>query len=163
IRLIGALVGLQPEGAALADRLQSGLDRLAEEGARLPRRPRVFFEEWHDPLISGIRWVSELVELVGGEDICRETRGEQGATGRIFTPEAIGARNPEAVIASWCGRKASREKIIARPGWSEVRAVVDDQLYEVKSTLILQPGPASLTDGVRELSRIIRAVAHGER
>jgi len=162
VRVVGALVGLASEGAALADALEANLVRHAEAAAHLPRRPRIFFEEWHEPLISGIRWCSELVELVGGEDICVETRGQQGAAGRIFSPEAIALRNPEAVIASWCGRKASAEKIRSRPGWSDVAAVQNDQLYEIKSTFILQPGPASLTDGVAQLADIIAAVARGE-
>ena len=132
------------------------------EPTSLPRRPRIFFEEWHEPLISGIRWCSELVELVGGEDVCAESRSSQGAQGRIFDPQEVARRDPEGVIASWCGRKAKPEKIAARPGWSQVRAVLDDQLYEVKSSLILQPGPAALTDGVEQLARIVEAVARGE-
>ncbi|MBM4778365.1 MAG: cobalamin-binding protein [Archangiaceae bacterium] len=163
IRLIGGLVGAAPQAEALADSLERGLDALANENASLPKRPRVFFEEWHEPLISGIRWCSELVERLGGEDICVECRTEQGAKGRIYEPAEIARRNPEVVIASWCGRKATREKIISRPGWASVRAVVDDQLYEVKSPFILQPGPAALTDGAAQLARIVRAVATGER
>lgn len=163
IRVIGGLVGASAKAEALADALERGLEVLANENAALPKRPRIFFEEWHEPLISGIRWCSELVELMGGEDICAESRTEQGAKGRIYAPEEIAQRNPDAVIASWCGRKATREKIVCRPGWSSVRAVVDDQLYEVKSPFILQPGPASLTDGAAQLARIIRAVALGER
>ncbi len=163
IRVIGGLVGAAVRAEALADELQHGLERLASANATLPRRPRVFFEEWHEPLISGIRWCSELIELLGGEDVCAECRTEQGAKGRIYAPEEIARRNPDVIIASWCGRKANREKIAARPGWSAVRAVLDDQLYEVKSAFILQPGPASLTDGAAQLARIIRAVATGER
>lgn len=163
IRVIGALVGASTKAEALADELERGLEALANQNATLPKRPRVFFEEWHEPLISGIRWCSELVELMGGEDVCAECRTEQGAKGRIYAPEEIARRNPDAVIASWCGRKATKEKIVSRPGWSSVRAVVDDQLYEVKSPFILQPGPASLTDGAAQLARIIRAVAMGER
>jgi iron complex transport system substrate-binding protein len=163
IRVVGALVGRAEGAEALADELSRNLEAHAERAAALPRRPRVFFEEWHEPLISGIRWCSELVELVGGEDICAETRAEQGAKGRIFQPEEIARRNPDAVVASWCGRKAKPEKIRGRAGWSEVRAVADDQLYEIKSTYILQPGPASLTDGVEQLAQIVTAVARGER
>lgn len=163
IRIIGALVGLAGKAEALADELAQGLRALSERAATLPRRPRVFFEEWHEPLISGIRWCSELVELAGGEDVCVETRSQQGAKGRIFAPEEVARRDPEVVIASWCGRKAKREKIVARPGWSEVTAVREDQLYEVKSAVILQPGPASLTEGVAQLEAILRAVAEGRR
>jgi iron complex transport system substrate-binding protein len=163
VRVVGALVGRAEAAEALADELTANLERHAEAADRLPRRPRIFFEEWHEPLISGIRWCSELVELVGGEDVCRESRAHQGAKGRIFPPEEVARRDPEAVIASWCGRKAKREKIASRPGWAGVRAVVEDQLYEVKSSLILQPGPAALSDGVDRLARIVAAVAHGER
>ena len=163
VRIIGALVGVAQKSEALADSLQANVERLAKENASLPRRPRVFFEEWHEPLISGIRWVSELFEVLGADDVCVETRTEQGAKGRIFTPEEVARRNPELVVASWCGRKAKREKIIARPGWSEVTAVREDQLYEIRSPVILQPGPALFTDGAAQVARIIRAAALGEK
>ncbi|QSQ23462.1 cobalamin-binding protein [Pyxidicoccus parkwayensis] len=163
VRLTGALVGRAEDAARLADELTANLQRHAEAADALPRRPRIFFEEWHEPLISGIRWVSELVEIVGGEDVCRESRASHGAKGRIFEPEEVARRNPDAVIASWCGRKAKREKMVARPGWAEVTAVVEDQLYEVKSSVILQPGPAALSDGVAQLARIVAAVARGEK
>ncbi len=146
-----------------ADELSAGLARLAEGAAALPRRPRAFFEEWPEPLISGIRWVSELLELCGADDVCRETRSEQGAQGRIFAPAEVARRDPELVIASWCGKKAVRARIAGRSGWADVRAVRDDQLYEVKSTIILQPGPAALTEGAAELARIVAAVARGEQ
>jgi iron complex transport system substrate-binding protein len=123
----------------------------------------VYFEEWPDPLIAGIRWVSELLEIAGADDVCVESRSSHDAKGRIQDPAEVARREPEVVIASWCGRKARRERIVARPGWGTVPAVRDDQLYEVKSALILQPGPAALTDGVAELSRIISAVARGDR
>ncbi|NVJ25509.1 ABC transporter substrate-binding protein [Myxococcus sp. AM011] len=163
VRVTGALVGRAEAAEKLAAELTANLERHAEAAQKLPRRPRIFFEEWHEPLISGIRWCSELVELVGGEDICRESRASQGAKGRIFEPEEVARRNPEGVIASWCGRKAKRDKIASRPGWSQVQAVLDDQLYEVKSSLILQPGPAALSDGVERLARIVSAVARGEK
>jgi iron complex transport system substrate-binding protein len=163
IRVIAGLVGRSEAGEALARELTAHLDQIADDAASLPRRPRIFFEEWPDPLIAGIRWVSELLELAGGEDVCVESRAEQGARGRIFAPDEVARRDPEAVIASWCGRKAVRERIAGRPGWARVRAVVDDQLYEVRSTIILQPGPAALTDGVDELVRIVSAVARGEK
>jgi len=163
IRVVGALVGRADDAARLADELAAGLARRADEASSLPRRPRVFFEEWSDPLIAGIRWTSELVELVGGEDVCRECRASQGAKGRIYDPAEIARRDPQVVIASWCGRKASRDAIVGRPGWTSVTAVKDDQLYEVKSTYVLQPGPAALTDGVAQIARIVTAVARGER
>jgi len=163
VRITGALVGLAEEADALATRFGSGLARHAEAAAALPRRPRMFFEEWNEPLISGIRWCSELLELVGGVDVCAESRASHGAQGRIFPPEEVARRDPEGVVASWCGRKAKPEKIRSRPGWAAVRAVVDDQLYEIKSSVILQPGPAALTEGVDQLARIVGAVARGER
>jgi len=163
VRVVGALVGRTSASEALARELEAGLERHALAAAALPRHPRVFFEEWHQPLISGIRWCSELIELVGGVDICAESRLHQEAKGRIYQPEEIARRNPEVVIASWCGRKASREKIRAREGWQTISAVQDDQLYEVKSSYILQPGPAALSDGVDQLARIISAVARGEK
>jgi len=163
VRLTGALVGRGEEADALASRLGAGLARHTDAAASLPRRPRMFFEEWHEPLISGIRWCSELMELVGGVDVCVESRASQGAQGRIFPPEEVARRDPEGVVASWCGRKAKPEKIRGRPGWAEVRAIRDDQLYEIKSAIILQPGPAALTEGVDQLARIVAAVARGER
>jgi iron complex transport system substrate-binding protein len=163
LRLVTAAVGRGEDGAALAARLEGGLAAVAEEAARLPRRPRVFFEEWPDPLIAGIRWVSELVELAGGEDVCVETRASQAAKGRVKDPAEVARRDPEVVIASWCGKKARREVIAGRPGFAGVTAVREDQLYEVKSAIILQPGPAALEDGVRALARIIGAVARGEK
>lgn len=162
VRVVGALVGEGFAAERLADELERGLDGLMEENARLPRRPRVFFEEWHEPLIAGIRWCSELVELLGGDDIYAETRTQQGAKGRIVEPSSVAQRDPELVIASWCGRKAKREKIVSRPGWAQVSAVRHDALYEVKSAFILQPGPAVLTDGAAQVARIIAATARGE-
>ncbi|MGZ3446414.1 MAG: ABC transporter substrate-binding protein [Myxococcaceae bacterium] len=162
VRLTGALVGRGEEADGLANRLGAGLARHADAAAALSRRPRMFFEEWHEPLISGIRWCSELLELVGGVDVCVESRASQGAQGRIFAPEEVARRDPEGVVASWCGRKAKPEKIRGRPGWAGVRAVLDDQLYEIKSFVILQPGPAALTEGVEQLARIVGAVARGQ-
>jgi len=162
VRVVGALVGVTEPAEELARRLEANLERHARIASLLPRRPRVFFEEWNDPLISGIRWCSELIELVGGDDVCVESRRHGEAKGRTYDPAEVARRDPEVVIASWCGRKASREKIRARPGWSEVTAVRDDQLYEIKSSLILQPGPAALSDGVEELAEIVAAVARGE-
>jgi iron complex transport system substrate-binding protein len=163
VRVVGALVGLPDKADALADELRANVERHAAAAAALPKRPRVFFEEWHEPLISGIRWCSELVEVAGGDDVCRETRTEQGAKGRIFEPEEVARRDREGVVASWCGRKVALDRITGRPGWSEVTAVRDDQIYEIKSVYILQPGPAALTDGLDQLARIVGAAARGEK
>jgi iron complex transport system substrate-binding protein len=165
VRTVAALVGREAQGEALAGELTGNLARAAEAAAGLPRRPRAFFEEWPDPLISGIRWVSELLEVAGADDVCPETRSEQGArgrTGRIVDPAEVARRDPELLIASWCGKKAVRATIAGRPGWDRVAAVRADQLYEVKSALILQPGPAALSDGLAQLSRIVAAAARGQ-
>jgi len=163
MRLVAAAVGRAEAGEQLATTLAEGLARVAAEAAALPRRPRVFFEEWPDPLIAGIRWVSELVELAGGVDVCAESRASHAAAGRIYAPDEVARREPEVVVASWCGRKARAAVMAARPGWGEVPAVRNGQLYEVKSALILQPGPAALTDGVACLARILGAAARGEQ
>jgi iron complex transport system substrate-binding protein len=163
IRVIGALVGMPEKAQALADQLIENLDRHARHAGTLPRRPRVFFEEWHEPLIAGIRWCSELIEIAGGEDVCAESRKQSGARGRIYDPREVAKRNPDVVVASWCGRKVSREKIRQRPGWDVVSAVRTDQLYEIKSSYILQPGPAALTDGLDQLAQIIEAVARDQQ
>ena len=157
VRVTGAIVGRPEKAEQLADELQQNVERHAAN--RPSRRPRVFFEEWPDPLISGIRWVSELIEIAGGEDVCSESRQHQGAKGRIYDPKEVAQRDPEIVIASWCGKKVDPEKIRARPGWDEVTAVRNGAIHEVDSTIILQPGPAALTDGLDELARIISLTA----
>jgi iron complex transport system substrate-binding protein len=159
IRAVTAAVGRADDGAALAAELAAGLERVADGARALPRRPRVFFEEWPDPLISGIRWVSELIELAGGEDVCAESRASHAARGRIQDPAEVARRDPEVVIASWCGKKVRREAIAARPGFAATSAVRDGELHEVRSAIILQPGPAALTDGVAALARIVEPVA----
>jgi iron complex transport system substrate-binding protein len=156
IRMLGGLVGCQPQAEALADRLERELDRIRREAERLPTRPRVFFEEWDEPLISGIRWVEELVDIAGGAPIFPELAGAALAKDRIVDPAEVARRDPEVVFASWCGKKVRKESIRSRPGWQDVRAVRDDRIYEVKSTYILQPGPASLTEGVRQLHDALR-------
>jgi len=163
VRVIGALAGLATQAEALARDLETNLRRHAAVASGLPRRPRVFFEEWPDPLICGIRWTSEMIELCGGEDVCSDRRGQQGARGRVVDPTDIAQCNPDVIIASWCGKRAKPDAIRRRPGWEHVKAVRDDQIYEIKSVLILQPGPAALTDGVDQLARIVAAVARGER
>ena len=155
ILTLGRIVGAADRAEALAAELRAGLDAIAAESEGKPR-PRVFFEEWHDPLISGIRWVEELVEIAGGASVFPELRGEHDAKRRIVTPETVALRDPEVIVASWCGRKVNKNWIRARPGWDNVAAVRADEIHEVKSTIILQPGPAALTDGVRRLREIIR-------
>jgi iron complex transport system substrate-binding protein len=157
IRRLGALVGAAARADALADRLQAGLDDIAARAAALPLRPRVYFEEWDEPRISGIRWVSELVGIAGGDDIFPELALESLAKQRILAnDDAILERAPQIVFGSWCGKKFRPEQVAARPGWAALPAVRDGYLVEIKSPLILQPGPAALTDGVAELERHIR-------
>ena len=151
IRMVGGLVGCQTEAETLADRLEAGLDHIRRSAARFPARLRAFFEEWDDPLISGIRWVEELVEIAGGTPIFPELAGASLAKNRIVDPAEVARRDPEIVFASWCGKKVQPGKIRARPGWDAVAAVRDDRIFEIKSTYILQPGPASLTDGVQQV------------
>jgi len=151
IRMLGGLVGCQNEAERLADRLTADLDRIRAAAARLPRRLRAFFEEWDEPLISGIRWVEELVEIAGGAPIFPELSEARLARDRIVDPAEVARRDPEVIFASWCGKKMKKGTIVGRPGWDRVTAVRDDRIFEIKSTYILQPGPASLTDGVRQL------------
>jgi iron complex transport system substrate-binding protein len=159
IRTVGALVGRQTSAEALADDLERGLETMRERAARLPRRPRVFFEEWDDPLISGICWVDELIEIAGGQPLFPHLRTASLARDRIVRPEDVRAADPEVIVASWCGKAMKKRTIVERPGWDATSAVRHDQVYEIKSTYILQPGPASLTDGVAQLHACIaRAV-----
>ena len=151
IRMLGGLVGCQAEAEALADRLAAGLDEIRASASRVTTRPRVFFEEWDDPLISGIRWVEELVEIAGGDPIFPELTKCGLAKDRIVDPAEVARRDPEVIFASWCGKKMKKATILGRPGWDRVAAVRDERIFEIKSTYILQPGPAALTDGVAQL------------
>jgi iron complex transport system substrate-binding protein len=135
--------------------LEANLNDVRASAERLRRRPKVYFEEWDEPMISGIRWVSELVEIAGGVDVFAELSRSQAATGRIVQPERVIERQPDVMIASWCGKKFRPERVAARAGWQSVPAVRDGELHEIKSAEILQPGPAALTDGVRRLHAII--------
>src|SRR5256712_4784171 len=160
IRMLGGIVGSQDDAAGLADRLSADLDRIRQSAARFPRRLRVFFEEWDEPLISGIRWVDELVEVAGGAPIFPERRNGRLARDRIVDPAEVARRDPEVVFASWCGKKAKMATIRARPGWGAGTAGCVGRIFEVQSTYILQPGPASLTEGVRQIHEILGRV-HG--
>lgn len=151
IQMLGGLVGCQAEAITLADRLSADLDRIRESAARFPRRLRTFFEEWDKPLISGIRWVEELIEIAGGTPIFPELADARLGRERIVDPAEVARRDPEVIFASWCGKRVNPAKIRGRAGWGSVSAVRHDRIFEVKSTYILQPGPASLTEGVRQL------------
>jgi iron complex transport system substrate-binding protein len=157
IRMLGGLVGCQTAAEDLANRLQANLDQIRRTASDFRERPRVFFEEWDDPLISGIRWVEELVEIAGGTPVFPELCGARLAKDRIVDPLEVARRDPQIVLASWCGKKVRKEKIRARAGWESVSAIAHDRIYEIKSTYILQPGPASLTEGVEQVHAIIKA------
>ena len=158
IELISRVVNQQHRGRELIAAYQAELEEIAQTADRFRWRPRVFFEEWNDPLISGIEWVEELIELAGGEPIFPEFRKARKAKDRIVQPEQIIERNPDVIIASWCGMKVDTNAICSRPGWDAIAAIRNGRVYEIQSSLILQPGPASLTDGVRELHRILGVV-----
>ncbi|HZI80691.1 MAG TPA: cobalamin-binding protein [Vicinamibacterales bacterium] len=159
ILIVGGLVGRTDRAVALVAELEAGLDRVRERAARLPARPRVFFEEWDTPLISGIRWVEELVEIAGGQPIFPELRDAKLGKDRIVDADEVARRRPDVIVASWCGKAVRPERIRSRPGWDHVPAVQRRQIYEIKSPLILQPGPAALTDGLRQLHDVFAAAA----
>ena len=159
VRVVAGIVGVPERGVALADEFARGLDAIRASAARFPSRPRVYFEEWDDPLISGIRWVEELVEIAGGTPIFPELRSAALGRDRIITADRVIAAAPDVFIGSWCGKPVRKEKVRERAGWEAVPFVVRDRIYEVKSTYILQPGPAALTEGVRQLHAVLcRAV-----
>lgn len=159
---VAAMVGQAEQGLTRIAAMRAGLQAIADAAARLPRRPRVYFEEWDEPPISAIRWVSELVGIAGGDDCFAELAQRSLGKDRIIADATeIIRRQPDIVIGSWCGKKFRPEKVAARPGWQAVPAVREGQLFEIKSADILQPGPAALTDGVAQLARIIQA--WGER
>jgi len=156
VRVLGGIVGVSEKAETLANTLSAGLDEIRARAATLPRRPKVFFEEWYDPLISGIRWTEELVQIAGGVPIFPELAEAGLAKDRIVTGEEVILRSPDVIIGSWCGKPVRPAKIAARPGWHEVPAVKNGHIYEVKSPFILQPGPAALTEGVRQIHAVIR-------
>lgn len=154
IRTLGAMVGAAERADALARSYEQRLADIATTPRPAPK-PKVYFEEWDDPLISGIGWVSELIEIAGGEDALPKLRLQQTAKDRIIAPEVVRAAAPDVILASWCGKKVVPDRIRQRPGWSDIPAVANNRIVEIKSPLILQPGPAALTDG---LDAIVRAL-----
>jgi len=158
ILTLSAMVGAGAKGKRLVARLERKLERIRNASARFARRPRVYFEEWDEPMISCIRWVSELVSIAGGEDIFPERARSPGAAGRIIADGAeVVRRAPDVILGSWCGKKFRPERVRARPGWAAIPAVRDGELYEIKSAEILQPGPAALTDGVARIHGTLAA------
>ncbi|MEM8839986.1 MAG: cobalamin-binding protein [Pseudomonadota bacterium] len=155
IRHLGATIGQAKRAADLAGSYEARLERIAANAPQ-SSRPKVYFEEWDEPMISGIKWVSELIEIAGGEEAFPSHAKEAAATNRIVTSDQVIAAKPDVIIASWCGKKVRPEKIAARPGWDVIPAVQSARITEIKSPLILQPGPAALTDG---LNAIIAALS----
>jgi iron complex transport system substrate-binding protein len=153
---LGALVGAAPRAEVLADSLAAGIARAREESARLPCRPRIYFEEWDAPMIAGIGWVSELIEIAGGTDCFADLARRPVARERIIAdPAEIVRRAPDIIVGSWCGKRFRPERVSSRPGWAAIPAVASGALHEVKSALILQPGPTALVDGLAALRAIV--------
>jgi iron complex transport system substrate-binding protein len=157
IRTLGALVGAGDRANALADRLASNLEHTRRRCAGRAARPMIYFEEWDEPMISGIGWVSELIGIAGGIDVFPELSGRKSARDRIVSREEVIRRAPDIIIGSWCGKKFNKQRVAARPQFDAIPAVRNGRLYEIKSALILQPGPAALTDGLAALENIIAA------
>jgi iron complex transport system substrate-binding protein len=159
IRVLAGLIGCEAKGQRLADLLEADLQKIRETASQFSHRPRTFFEEWDTPLISGIQWVEELIEIAGGEPIFPELRGKRLAKDRIVPEDEVRKRQPDVIFASWCGKRVKKSTITSRAGWSDLPAVQDGHIYEISSTYILQPGPASLTEGVRQLHERLTTVA----
>jgi iron complex transport system substrate-binding protein len=156
IRVLGGMIGCATKAETLVMQLQTHIDTVRQQAQLWPRKPRVYFEEWDEPLISGIRWVSELIDIAGGADCFPELQSESLARNRIIAdPLEVVRRAPDIIIGSWCGKKFQASQVSARPGWRDVPAVQTGELHEIKSPLILQPGPAALTDGLDALHAIV--------
>lgn len=155
ILMLSTIVGKAEHGLKLVETFREGLHAIETSAQRFTYRPRVFFEEWKDPLISGTEWVEELVQIAGGEPIFPELRKCHKSRDRSIAPAAVLARNPEVILASWCGMKVKKQEIRSRPGWSSIDAVQNELIYEIQSSLILQPGPAALTEGVRQIHALL--------
>jgi iron complex transport system substrate-binding protein len=155
IETVGALVGCPDKAHALSQSLEQRLTDVRAQASGQATRPRVYFEEWDEPMISAIRWVSELIEIAGGVDIFAESSRAPDAKGRIVTADQVIAAAPDVMIGSWCGKKFSPDRVIARPGFDAIPAVRTKSLFEIKSPLILQPGPAALTEGLDQIRAIL--------
>jgi iron complex transport system substrate-binding protein len=161
VRTLGALVGAADRANRLADELAGGVACARARAAQAVRRPKVYFEEWDDPMISGIGWVSELIDVVGGVDIFADRATCKSAKDRIVTAEEVIRHEPDIIVGSWCGKKFRSEKVARRPSFDRIAAVQNGTLYEIKSSVILQPGPAALTDGLAALQTIIKNLKTG--
>ena len=152
---LGCLIGAEQQAREILQQFTDKLTGIQQMASTFSRRPKVYFEEWGDPLISGIRWVSELIEIAGGDDCFSELAKFPGAKNRIIEEASeVVQRNPDIIIGSWCGRKFAADQVADRPGWGDITAIKTGQLHEIKSSDILQPGPAALTDGIAQLHRI---------
>jgi len=160
IRRLGAMVGVAEKAEAYARKAEQHIASIRAKAEALPQRPKVYFEEWDEPLITGIRWVAELVRIAGGEDVFPQQAGESLAKHRILEdPGEVARRAPDIIFGSWCGKRFRPERVAARPGWESIPAVRSGDLYEIKSPLILQPGPAALFDGLEAIHGHIAAWA----
>jgi iron complex transport system substrate-binding protein len=159
IETVGRLVGAEARALQLVAALEARIEEVRHAAADLPRRPKVYFEEWNQPMITGIRWVSELIALAGGDDVFADLALHAAARERIVEESAPTVRRPDIIIGSWCGKKFQPAQVRARPGWEAVPAVRDGELHEIKSALILSPGPAAINEGLPQLAKIIRAWA----
>ena len=156
VRRLGGMVGVADAADRYAAALEEHLDQIRASAERLPVRPRVYFEEWNEPLITGIKWVSEIVTIAGGLDVFADKAESSLARGRIIAdPRHVLERNPDLMLASWCGKKFLADTVPSRPGWEAITAVIEEQLFEIDSSIILQPGPAALTDGLDRIHQII--------
>lgn len=162
VRRLGAMVGAAEDADRYADHLADHVREVADRGAALPRSPRVYFEEWNDPLITGIGWVAEIIRIAGGTDVFPALSASSLAKDRIIAdPATVADAEPDVILASWCGKKVRQDAIYGRPGWESVPAIVGGRVHEIDSAIILQPGPAALTDGLDEVHRLIALAAEG--
>lgn len=159
IAMISSILGRQAQGHQLIRSYSQGLERIATSAKAFSFRPRVFFEEWNDPIISGIEWVEELVEIAGGQPVFPELRGCRKAQDRVVSWDTVVERNPDVIFASWCGMKVNLDEIRSRADADQIAAIRYDQIFEIASSLILQPGPAALTEGVSQLHALLSQVA----
>lgn len=160
IRRLGAMIGAHEKAEAYAQRAEQHIADIRAAAAQLPRRPKVYTEEWDEPIITGIQWVSEIVEIAGGDDCFPELSAEPLAKQRILpNGDEVVHRAPDIILGTWCGKRFRPEHVVSRPGWDTIPAVRAGDLYEIKSPIILQPGPAALFDGLDEVHRIIAAWA----
>lgn len=156
VRRLGAMVGAADLANAYADELAAHVARVQGAADALPRRPAVYFEEWHDPIITGIGWVAEIIRAAGGDDVFPELSASSLAKDRIIAdPAVVAATQPDLILASWCGKKVQFDHIYNREGWEDLPAIVNRQVHEIDSAIILQPGPAALTDGIDEVHRLV--------